>query len=163
MAAEAILLHTHLYILYLISYLICTSLAGVVGRAGGCPGGGGRYESHGLLRVREEMDMLLATLAPLSLVDFGSLPPPPSPPIHHDAKPPPPPPRRSSSLERADYTRLTLCSHALFALGRMRGVAWSPDICLKDIDFDNILQQRACTPLLASPPLCLRRSALCSG
>lgn len=47
------------------------------------------YESYGLLRVREEMDMLLATLAPLSLVDF--------------------------------------------------------DICLKDIDFDNILQQRALT------------------
>jgi hypothetical protein len=32
----------------------------------------------------------------------------------------------------------------------MGGGGGPPDICLKDIDFDNILQQRACTPLAPS-------------
>jgi hypothetical protein len=69
-----------LYSIYIYIYIYIFKYA--VGWCGGPRWwllGGGRYESHGLLRVREEMDMLLATLAPLSLVDFGSLPSPPPP------------------------------------------------------------------------------------
>jgi hypothetical protein len=105
-----------LYSIYIYIYIYIFKYA--VGWCGGPRWwllGGGRYESHGLLRVREEMDMLLATLAPLSLVDFGSLPSP---------LPPNAPRRQATTQELLPRESLLHPTYALCVGARASRMSW---------------------------------------